>query len=362
MYKKKRKIPHEKIFIILLVTVALLGSLNVAKAKGWLIPEQPDIIISGNVVKLDSLTLEQKIAQMVIVHGGLHNIDAWKNLQVGGIHFFSLKEPELYKEIIDQFQEGTQIPFLVTADLEGCINPFSYFYNSTPVSEIETVMEAYNKGKEDGQFMKELGFSLNFAPVVDLNDEIWKCRTFPGDEERIAELADAYIEGLSGAGIIATAKHYPGKTLVVKDPHKFLVAATIDDKDLYPYQYFVGKSSDTSYMVSHIIVSGETISHGTPSVASADVIMPLKENIDGMIISDDTTMLGLRSFYSSRERMYIEVFKAGNDLIINFDEDPLEIYDMVKAVKGAVLSGEISEAQIDDSVRRILQAKGLEVE
>ena len=118
--KAKRWTIHEKVFLVLIVTILILGSLNVAKAKGWLIPEQPDLKIIDHTIDVDAMTLEQKVAQMVIVHGGTHNLQSWKNMQIGGIHLFALESPELYKKIISDFQQGMQVPFFVTVDFEGC--------------------------------------------------------------------------------------------------------------------------------------------------------------------------------------------------------------------------------------------------
>jgi beta-N-acetylhexosaminidase len=360
--QKSRWTIHEKIFLVLIVIVLVLATSNVAKARGWLIPEPPVIEIIDNTVILDSMSLEQKIAQMVIVHGGLHNLEAWKNIQPGGIHFFAMKDESLFSEIINKFQFGMQIPFFVTADLEGCWSPFMHFKNFTSVNEISDVGEAFKKGTEEGKYLKQLGFNLNFAPVVDLKDEIWKCRTFPGDEKQITELAEAYILGLQNQGVIATAKHYPGKTLIAKDPHKELVIAEIGAADQYPYEYLADKGDVKAAMVTHIIAYGNLVdSEGYPSVVSEKAVGKLKSKYGGLIITDDTMMLGLRKFFNTMDEMYLAVFKAGNDLVINFNEDPNEIYRMIQVVKEAVESGEIPEEQIDNSVRKILEAKGFTV-
>ncbi len=352
---------HEKIFFVLMIIVLLLGSLNIAKARGLLIPEQPQIQISENTIDIGTLTLEQKIAQMVIVHGGMHNLQPWQDMQLGGIHLFAMENGELFKDTINKFQEGMQIPFFVTVDLEGCWSPFSNFRQFTPVSEVSDIGEAFKKGSEEGKFLRELGFTVNYAPVVDLDDQIWKCRSFPGDEKQITELAEAYILGLQNQNIIATAKHYPGKTLVVNDPHKGLVAVDIDKVDSYPYDYLAEKDDVKAVMVTHVISGGEVNSEGKPAVASEKAVGLLKEKYGGLIITDDTMMLGLRNFFPSVDDLYIAVFKAGNDLIINFDEDPNEIYRMIQVVKQAVERGEIAGGEIDNSVRKILSAKGFDV-
>lgn len=367
--KKQKIIPlkrgrwnlNEKIFLVLLILVLVLASLNVAKAKGWLIPEQPALKIVDKTISLDSLTLEQKIAQMIIVSGGVWNLEAWKNMQLGGIHLFAMQDEDAFIKTINKFQSGMQIPFFVSADLEGCWSPFSYFQQFTPTSEIKTVGAAFEKGTEEGKFLKKLGFNLNFAPVVDLKDEIWKCRSFLGDEKQVTELAEAYFLGLQNQGIIATAKHYPGKTLVVSDPHKGLVAAKIGIEDLYPYNQFIQKDKIKAIMISHIIASGELDSGGLPADVSEVAVASLKGNYTGLIITDDTMMWGLKNFFASADELYLAVFKAGNDLVINFNEDPNEIYGMIQVVKAAVERGEIPEEQIDASVKKILEMKGFKV-
>ncbi|OGZ65457.1 MAG: hypothetical protein A2822_01255 [Candidatus Staskawiczbacteria bacterium RIFCSPHIGHO2_01_FULL_41_41] len=197
--------------------------------------------------------------------------------------------------------------------------------------------------------------------MVDLKDDIWKCRSFPGDEAKISELAQAYLTGLQTQQVLGTAKHYPGKTLIVKDPHKYVVAAEIGKKDVYPYQYLVEKGEVKAIMVSHVISSGQIDSSGIPAVASKKVLDELRANYDGLIVSDEIHMLGLKNYYRSLDEVYVAVFKAGNDVVLNFDNDPNEIYHMIQVVKAAVERGEIPLAQIDASVTRILEAKGFKV-
>ena len=253
------------------------------------------------------------------------------------------------------------VPFFVTADLEGCISPFGFIRQFTAASDINTTDEAFQKGVEEGMFLHRLGFNLNFAPVVDLKDDIWKCRSFLGDEAKVAELAQAYLAGLQTQKVLGTAKHYPGKTLIVKDPHKYVVTAEIGRKDVYPYGYLVEKGEVKAIMVSHVISSGQIDSLGIPSVASKKVLDDLRTHFNGLIVSDEIHMLGLKNYYGSLDEVYVAVFKAGNDVILNFDKDPNEIYHMIQVVKAAVERGEIPEAQIDASVTKILKAKGFTV-
>ena len=351
---------QKRIFFFLLMVTLLLGFLAVAKATGLLISAQPVPVVEGNTVFLDFLTLDQKIAQMIIVAGQKWDVKVWKKMQMGGIHLYAKANESVFRETIAEFQEGMVIPFLVSVDLEGCQNPFAAFKNFTAAADVTTDEEAWEKGFEEGTYLSSLGITLNFAPVVDLEDTIWKCRSYPGDAQQITDLAGAYVSGVQNKTVLATAKHYPGKTLVIHDPHKYLVEATISEDDVYPY----GKlsSSVKAVMISHIISSGAVDSQGVPAVASAEAVSDLRQEFDGLIITDEINMLGLRKFYPNLDELYLAVFKAGNDLIINFNEDPNEIRRMIMVVKKAVLRGEINEERIDASVRRILAAKGFIVE
>lgn len=359
--KSQKKSLAQLLFFILLAIVLLLGSLNIAKAKGYLLPSQPEPLVVDGKVNLDVLTLDQKIAQMVVVTYVPDVMPVWKNLQMGGIYLYSLGSESYFREVIERIQNNMTIPFLITADAEGCFSPFQNFWHFAYNSEIHTIGEAFEKGYREGGLMRELGFNLNFAPVVDLEDQIWKCRSFPGNSTEISELAYSYVLGLQSQGIMATAKHYPGKTLVGRDPHESLASAEIEQVDLDPYEFLINKGGVNSIMVSHIITTGEVYSEDVPSDVSQAVIYDLKRRYPGLIISDEIHMLGLRNFYDSLDELYLAVFKAGNDIVLNFDKDPNEIYHMIQVIKGAVENGDISEEEIDNSVTKILEAKGFEV-
>ena len=349
------------ILVVLLTIVIILGIVNIAKEMGLFIPRQDAVEIKDGVIDLDSLTLEQKVAQMVVVQGDVQSMQAWNNMQVGGVHLFGRKTEHVFVNTVIDFQYDRMIPFFVTVDLEGCVNPFGYYKNFTAASEVTTLGDAFEKGFREGEYLNQLGINLNFAPVVDLDDQIWKCRVFPGNATEIAEFAQAYVLGLQNNGVIATIKHYPGKTLVVKDPHKFIVAAEIGEQDILPYDYLFGRGDAAAVMVSHIIVTGEVNSRGVPSVVSKKVIKDVREEFDGLIISDEIHMLGLKNFYDTIDDMYVAVYKAGNDVILNFDSDPNEVHRMIQIVAQAVRDKKISEEQIDASVTKILVAKGFRV-
>ncbi len=347
---------------VLIATILVLIFLNHAKARELDVEEPTNIVYDNdtNTIKLDSLTLRQKIAQMTITYGVRENSETYRKMFIGGVHLGTKESKEEFISIIDQYQNNTIVPFFMTIDLEGCLNPFENFQTFPTFKEIETKEEAYSVAKEQGILLREIGFNVNFAPVVDLEDNIWHCRTFPGKPEEISEKARYFITGLSESDIIATAKHFPGKTLMKNDPHVMMAYATIEDKDLLTFEETMNETP--AIMISHVIVEGAISSNNKPSAASEELVAKLRSNYSGLIITDEIGMLGMKTYYHSFEQMFIDVFTADNDIILYFKDDPKKIDRMITTIEKAVKRGDIKEERIDRSVRRILEAKGINVE
>jgi len=315
---------------------------------------------STNTLQLNSLTLKQKIAQIIITYGKEEDKKTLQEMFIGGIYLGAKPSKEDFVNTINYFQEEAIIPFFVGVDMEGCFNPFENFQEFLSLRDIKTKQDAYKVGYEQGKLLKEIGFSINFAPVVDLEDNIWKCRNFVGNPLEISDKANAYINGLQSNNIIAVSKHYPGKTLVIRDPHRYIVYAEIKEDDLLPFKETI-KNNVSAVMVSHIIVNGSVDSELKPSVVSKNLINSLREKFNGLIITDEIGMLGLRDYYSNVNEMYIDLFKVDNDIILNFDTNLKNIYYMINVIEKAVKRGEVSEERINKSVTRILKAKGINV-
>ena len=109
----------QRIFVTLLCLVLVLGIVTIAKAKGLFIPRQPELKIENGVVDLNSMTLEQKIAQMTVGLGIRYNLAALQKMQLGGVHIFALENENVFRNTIIDFQSGMKIHFFITADLEG---------------------------------------------------------------------------------------------------------------------------------------------------------------------------------------------------------------------------------------------------
>jgi beta-N-acetylhexosaminidase len=356
--------------ITLLIVLLVLIALNITLIHSFQV-SNPDKLLYNpetNVLDFSKLTMEQKIAQMLIVYGKEENSQQFQNMLTGGIFLDALPTEQDFIDRIETFQSNAVIPFFVTTDLEGCRNPFENFKQFPTFKEINSVEEAYQLGIDHGKILARLGFTMNFAPVIDLEDTIWNCRSFIGSPEEIAEKGKKYIQGIQEQGILAVAKHYPGKTLTVGDSHKIIVSASINKEDLIPFEMAI-ESEVNGLMMSHLIVDGFVNSKNKPAGLSPEIVQNARQSFEGLILTDEIGMQALSKYYFNESlkktefgKMFIEIFQGGADLILTFDKNPERIYtEMIQTVAKAVELGQIDSNKIDRSVLKILKIKGISV-
>jgi beta-N-acetylhexosaminidase len=318
------------------------------------------------MINISDLTLKEKIAQMILVNNT--TIKNYSKTPIGGILFGKLSSKKEYKKQINQLQKQSKIPLFIATDLEGYWNPFSNFYKCKSFGDIENEKQAQKLGEEHGKILKELGFNLDFSPVVEPSHKntAWPGRSFSGTEKQINDKIKNYIKGLHKSKILATAKHYPGGSMK-KDPHIFKVKAKISEEDLRYFKNAIKNNID-AIMIGHPIVHGIINSNKKPSTVSPEVINNLKD-FEGLIISDAISMWGLRLSYLFKfNQIYVDLINAGNDLIIDtklwfspLSNSEKKVNEKIDYVIKATEKGEISEKRIDKSVKKILEAKGYKV-
>lgn len=356
---------NNKLTRILVILILVLLLLNISSYSILNIDVPDNVIIDKNtkIINLSSLTTKQKIAQMTIVYGTEKNIEFYQDMLIGGVHIDTQASKNDVIKHVKKFQDTATIPFITTVDMEGCLNPFEKFFNSPEFKTINSTDAAYDAGYHTGKELNEMGITMNFAPVVDLEDKVFHCRSFPGTPNEIAEKSKYYIKGLQENNVMAVAKHYPGQTLSSSDPHKAITHATITENDLIPFKESMANGID-AIMVSHLIVNGSTNSYGMPAIVSKELIKEIKNEYNGLTITDEIGMLGLANYYYAKgdiNQMFIDLYNSGADMILTFDKTKLNLKRMINAVNLSVERGEIDINHIDSSVTKILEAKGYTV-
>jgi len=234
--------------------------------------------------------------------------------------------------------------------------------------------------------LKLLGINNNYAPVVDVNtnadNPVINTRSFGENPQRVAELGAAAVNGLQEQGIMATLKHFPGHGDTHVDSHLGLplVAhdlATIEKKDIAPFQWAIKHSSPAMIMTAHIqypALDNSTIENITgdkiirPATMSRIILTELLRNkmgFEGIIATDALDMAGIAHYFNDVTAV-AETFVAGADLAvmpfkIRKSEDIEKFYFFVKAVAQALQQkadkNEFSLTEVTQSIARINRYK-----
>lgn len=220
--------------------------------------------------------------------------------------------------------------------------------------------------KTNGELLSTIGFNMNLAPVMDLSnptvDTFIANRSFGDDPTEVSESAMAYARGISAAGMIPTAKHFPGHGGVVADSHtgipkKLETLEELEARDWVPFTHYAAAEFPKAIMMAHMSLPGVDPS-GVPATYSPIIIKDQlrgKLGFTGLIITDDLEMGGASISTDMGERA-VRAFLAGNDMLMlaGLLKNQKKAYDSVLA---AVRSGRISKERLDESVKRILELK-----
>ena len=361
-------------------------------SKGTDSEEDADNNIEDNNAyeKLKTMTLEEKVAQMFIVipesiAPGMTGVEIDKDktkevidkIPVGGVIYLpeDIRDPEQVRTTLANFKESSieriGLPMFLCVDEEGGRIARIADNKMFGVDNVGSMMDIGAKGDADiayitgnymGAYLTELGFNLDFAPVVDVESESYNSalymRTFSDDPDAVSRLANALSKGLESKGVISVYKHFPGHGSTTGDPHK---GYTFTDKtleelkmcDLIPYEK--GIDEDISMiMVGHITLPN-VVEDGLPASLSEKIITDmLREDMgyQGVVVTDAMNMGAIKDVYESDEATIMAV-EAGADIVLM----PKEFDKAYNGLLNAVNNGDVSESRIDDSVLRILKLK-----
>ena len=320
---------------------------------------------------LDSLTLEQKAAQMMLVGCTDASVGDYVCANgAGGLCLFA--QPFEYKTAEDVramtagFQDAAEIPVLLSVDEEGggvcrvSINP------NLRETNFWSPRFLFNQGgwdlirsdtEEKADFLLDLGLNVNLAPVCDVpfseGDFIYP-RCFSTDAAETSEYIDTVVSIMKEKKLGCTLKHFPGyggsadtRLNMAYDGREFL---EFTSRDFLPFIAGMDAGAD-SVMVTHNII--ECMDGEQPASLSPEVHRILREDLGfrGVIITDDLNMNAITQF-TGGENPAVAAVLAGNDLLCYAEFD-----SSVQAITDAVRAGTIEEDQIDASVLRILYWK-----
>ncbi len=212
-----------------------------------------------------------------------------------------------------------------------------------------------------GEELRAVGITTDFAPVVDVNtnplNPVIGVRSFGEDPALVGRLGAIATRALQEQGVSATLKHFPGHGDTEVDSHYGLPSVTYDrqtleEVHLAPFRAALESDPDL-VMSAHIVV--DAVDPDLPATLSHPVLTGiLREEMgyDGIIVTDALDMQGARDEFGD-DRIPVMALQAGADVLLN----PPDMEVAYQGVLAAVRSGEVSEARVDESVRRILELK-----
>ena len=330
---------------------------------------------------LASLSLDEKIGQLIIpATVGMfltESSEAFQQMRrditefhVGGYHLLGdvnmLHEPGGVALMLNHLQEMARVPLWITADFEGGVG-----YRFTGATRLPRAMAmgatgnpdlAFQAGRITAEEARAIGFHVNYYPVVDVNNNarnpIINIRSFGGDPQLVSKMARAYIRGAQSAGVMATAKHFPGHGDTSTDSHMELPTIDIDKArleqvELPPFRAAIAEGVG-GVMSAHIALPSLEPENLPATLSPKMLTGVLRDELhfDGVIFTDALNMRGVAAHYPEGEAA-VRALQAGADILLY----PPSVEQAFKAVKRAVEAGDIKPSRIDESVRRILAAK-----
>jgi beta-N-acetylhexosaminidase len=311
---------------------------------------------------------------------------------VGGIILF---RGPVYESVhlMNRMQGLAKLPLLISADLEAgagmrfedTVNfPWNMAVGATGDAEF-----ARRQGELTAREARALGVQQIFAPVVDVNNNaanpVINVRSYGEDPEAVARFAAAFTEGAQGAGVIATAKHFPGHGDTSVDSHRGLPVINVkrerlEQIELVPFRAAI-KAGIGAVMSAHIglpeidptqaqplprdamvrpvyveeggeIVNESAYLPGTLSPTVLTGILRRDLGFDGIIVTDALDMSGL-TIYFKQDEAAVRAVLAGADMLLK----PADPDAVSRGLREAVASGRLTEKRIEESARKILAAK-----
>jgi beta-N-acetylhexosaminidase len=389
--------------IALVIAAALLAFPATAAARGH---DQVD-------KRLRHMTLEEKVGQLFVanvygesagttapedvaanqamygpdVRNARDLIDRYK---LGGIVLFrwtnNLSNPRQIAGLSNGIQRAglrqrARIPLFVSTDQEHGVvsrvwDPATRFPGSMTLGAGRRWSDAYAAAKVTGEELGALGINQNYAPVADVNvnplNPVIGVRSFGESPELVSRLTAASVAGTRKAGVLATIKHFPGHGDTVTDSHTgvpwiFHTREQWEAIDAPPFRAGIEAGADM-VMTAHVIMphlqpgcDPDTQEGCDPATLAPEIMTGLlREELGyrGVVVTDALNMAGVREKYGD-ERVPVLALKAGADMpmMVDTTTDTVSLEVAYDAVLNAVRSGELSEARIDESVRRVLKLK-----
>ena len=324
---------------------------------------------------VNTLSTRDKLAQllMVGVTGAADARAVVADQHVGGIMVGSWTDLSMLQDgsMPEIAASSGPLPLAVSVDEEGGrVQRLSSIIGSQPpprtLADTASPDEVYAIALKRGLAMKDLGITVDFAPVVDVtdapDDTVIGDRSFGSTPETVTTYAGEYARGLRGAGLLPVLKHFPGHGHGSGDSHTGGVSTpSIDElraNDLIPYRTLTTQAP-VAVMLGHLQVPGLT---GTDPASLSKAAYDLLRSggyggppFTGLVYTDDlSSMAAINQRYGVAEAV-LKSLQAGADVALWITTD--EVPNVLNSLEQAVNSGQLSLDRVNESAMRVAASK-----
>ncbi|WP_262386050.1 glycoside hydrolase family 3 N-terminal domain-containing protein [Hymenobacter sp. BT491] len=320
-----------------------------------------------------TLTPDQRVAQlfMVAAYSNKTRIDEdsvstlIQQYGIGGLIFFQ-GGPVRQSKLLNRYQSQAKVPLLVAMDAEWGLgmrlDSTTRFPYQMSMGGVRDTQLLYDMGQEIARQFKRTGMHVNFAPVVDVNNNaanpVIGYRSWGENRENVTAKSYQYMKGMQDAGVLAVAKHFPGHGDTDTDSHLALPLIRVDQRrldtlEIFPFRNLMRRGLG-GIMIAHLNIPALD-STGMPSTLSKPIVTGMvkqKMGFEGVVFTDAMNMKGVISKYPPGDAD-VRALIAGNDVLEFSKNIPLAL----QMVREAINRKELSQADIDARCRKVLALK-----
>ena len=378
MDNSKMKSWNPKLIAVIIIVVALILVLvNNNPPSDLPQTSSPDPLPEKDEIQriMDTMDIDEKLGQMVM--GGYDDINEILPIicdnKLGGVLLFkkNIKNVTQTKQDIQSLKESNlqnKIPIFISVDQEGgkvnrLPSEMGTFESALSIGDRDDISYATNAGIKIAKAMKQLGFNLNFAPVLDIysnsKNTVIADRAFGTTPGRVSKIGISMLKGLRSENIISTAKHFPGHGDTIIDSHIGLpiVNKSIEELNDFEFKPFVEaiENDVDMIMIAHVSLSKIDDLPSSMSYKIVTDILRKQLTFNGVIITDDMAMSAITQNNTISDAA-LKAVNAGCDIVL-VSQGAQNSVLALNSLKSAFLKGQLSEKRIDESVYRILSLK-----
>lgn len=326
----------------------------------------------------NSLTQQQRIAQLMVVRES--------GISSGNIIFYNDRTEELIRDynigsiclfqggpvkqanLINYFQQIAQTPLMVCIDGETglgmrMLDSVTKFPDQLTLGAVQDAAIVYEVGKAIGTQCKREGINVNYAPVIDINNNpfnpVINFRSFGEDKYKVALFGTQMMRGIQQNNVMACAKHFPGHGDVAVDSHLDLPLITksytaLDSLELYPFKKLFHEGIG-SVMIAHLSIPAiDNTPHLPTSLSKKNVTGLLRDSLgfEGISFTDALEMQGVAKYFPQGDAA-VQSLVAGNDMLCLPGDVPQAIAKIQTAIANRILDSN----DINKHVKKVLLVK-----